>query len=322
MLAKLYASIQPELDSARAAIERELEHCDPRLREVCEHAFSSSGKAIRPALLLFCGRACGPLGQRHVTAAAAIELIHGATLVHDDVIDEATERRRQSSVNARWGSDVSILLGDLLFARALSALSGIATPAQLRLVAVAVGEVCEGELLQLLAARGEPLDERGYAEVIGKKTGALCGAACALGAALAEAPPERIARFDAFGRSLGIAFQIVDDCLDIRGDERIVGKTLGTDLLGGRATLPVIYARGHATSEAMHQFDQLLKHPESPRQRVRLAAILRDCGAFDYCEHRASEFIQGAIGELDFLEDGPARQSLAALADFVVQREV
>jgi octaprenyl-diphosphate synthase len=321
VLSDVYAPIQVELAAARALLARELEHGDPRLAAIYAHALSSPGKGIRPALLLLCGRASGTAGDRHVVAAAAIELVHCATLVHDDVIDEATQRRRRSTVNARWGADVSMLVGDLLFARALALLAPVADSAQVQLVARAVAETCEGELLQLLASRGEPLDEARYLAIIGKKTGALCGAACALGAALAGQDAERVARFDAFGRSLGVAFQIMDDCLDIRGDERVVGKTLGTDLRGGRATLPVLYAREHADGEEQRQLHAVLDAAASA-SRGSLAALLRECGAFDYCERSARQFIRQALAELDGLGDHPARHFLAALADYVVQRDL
>ncbi|NQT51854.1 polyprenyl synthetase family protein [bacterium] len=321
MLAKLYEPIQRELDAVRAAVALELGGLDAQVRPVAEQAVGSPGKSIRPALLLLSGKAVGPVGESHVAAAASIELIHGATLVHDDVIDDASERRSRSTVHARWGGNVSILLGDMLFARALETLASVTTAEQLGLVAGAVSETCEGELLQLFGSRGDAFDEARYFEVIRKKTGAPCGAACALGAALAGQPADGVERFDAFGRTLGAAFQIVDDCLDIRGDERTVGKTLGTDLLAGRSTLPVLYARDHASPEALHHFDHLLEHPESPHQRVRLAAILDDCGAFDYCEHAASRLVQDATAQLDFLGESAARQSLVGMAQFVAQRD-
>jgi octaprenyl-diphosphate synthase len=321
MLAQAYEPIQDELDRVRAAMQRELEEADPRLAKVFESVQPAGGKLMRPALLLLCGRASGALDERHIAGAASVELVHCATLIHDDVIDEATERRRRSTVNARWGADLSILAGDRLFAQALALLASVATPEQLGLVTRAVSETCEGEMLQLIAADAEPpLDEGRYLAIIGKKTGALCGGACALGAGLSAQPEDVVKAFDAFGRALGVAFQIVDDCLDIRGDEEVVGKTLGTDITGGRATLPLIYAREHAPADARRHLDQTLQGPVSTEDRGHLAALLRETGAFDYCDHAARTHVQNALAKLDVVEDEAARRPLEALAEFVIRR--
>jgi octaprenyl-diphosphate synthase len=321
MLAQAYEPIQDELDRVRDVMERQLEGSDPRLAEVFQYVQATPGKLMRPALLLLCGRAAGTVGDPHIAAAASVELVHCATLVHDDVIDQATERRRRSTVNARWGAEVSILAGDRLFAQALVLLTSAASPAQLGLVAAAVSETCEGEMLQLLVATDEaPLREDDYLTIVGKKTGALCGAACALGAALSGEDEATVGRYDAFGRALGVAFQIVDDCLDIRGDEHVVGKTLGTDLAGGRATLPLLYAREHAPAETRGRLSRALQGPVSTQDRGYLAALLADTGAFDYCEHTARTHVQSALAELEFLEGNAARKPLEALAEFVIRR--
>ena len=237
------------------------------------------------------------------------------------MVDAADRRRRGATVNATWGDGVSILLGDLLFTRAMELFVTFAGPAENQLLARAVREVCEGELLQLLARRLPDLAEARYLEIVGKKTGSLCGVACALGAAFAGETDGRLERFATFGRRLGIAFQIADDCLDIRGDERTVGKTLGLDLRGGKLTLPVLHLRHAGPEHARRRLDDLLADPSADGFREGLAALLTESGAFDYCERAARSIVEQGAEQLDFLEERPERDALLALADFAVTRD-
>ena len=320
-LADIYAPIHDELDASTALLASEFHDCDPALAELADHAARYGGKRLRPALLLLSGRACGGIGDRHIQAAAVVELIHTATLVHDDVVDAAERRRRGATVNAAWGDDVSILLGDLLLARAIETFVGFAGPVENTLLAAAVREVCEGELLQLMARQQPDLPESRYLEIIAKKTGALCSVACSLGASLAGETDGHLERLGTFGRGLGIAFQIADDCLDIRGDENAVGKTLGTDLRGGKLTLPLIRLREAGQAADLRELEHLLADPEADGLRGRLADLLARTGAFAYCERTARGYIQDGAAQLDFLPDRPARSALLALADFAVTRE-
>jgi octaprenyl-diphosphate synthase len=320
-LRRIYAPIREDLAAASAAIARELRGCDPALGELVRHAERYTGKQLRPALLLFCGRACGGTSQAHIDTAAVVELIHTATLIHDDVIDGADHRRRSATINARWGAGVSIMLGDLLFTRAMELFSRFATPLAQRLLAGAIREVCEGELLQLLARRQQHLGEDRYMEIIAKKTGALCAATCSLGALLSGKSDGVVDRFAAFGRCLGIAFQIADDCLDVRGDERTVGKTLGLDLLGGKLTLPVIYVREQGPEAARQELDRLLAQPVAHEHRPRLAEFLSQQGAFDYCERTAQRLVRQGVDELAFLGPKPEYEFLQALAAYMVHRK-
>ena len=320
-LADIYAPIQDELDAATAFSARELAACDPVLGELVDHTARYGGKRLRPALLLLCGRACGGTTDRHVRAAAVVELIHTATLVHDDVVDAADRRRSGATINASWGDEVSILLGDLLFARALELFARFAGPRENRLLAQAVREVCEGELLQLLASREPDLAETRYLEVIAKKTGALCAVACSLGAAFAGGGDGALERLRAFGRQLGVAFQIADDCLDIRGDEATTGKTLGLDLRAGKLTLPIIHLRHAGIAEDRQRLDELLAQPDEPTLRAQLAALLTRSGAFAYCDEVARRYVEQGVDQLDVLGAGVERDALATLADFAVSRD-
>lgn len=320
-LSEIYAPIRDELAATEELLDRELRACDPALGDLVSHAARYGGKRLRPALVLLCGRACGGTSDRHVQAAATVELIHTATLIHDDVVDAAELRRQGVTINAAWGDDVSILLGDLLFARAIELFAAFAGPLENRLLARAVREVCEGELLQLMARERPALGEERYVEIIGKKTGALCGVACSLGAAFAGERDGRLDRFAAFGRNLGIAFQIADDCLDIRGNESTVGKTLGLDLRGGKLTLPLIRLRHAGPESARRRLDELLAAPDAEGFRPQLAELLTRSGAFAYCDDAARRFVRRGIERLGFLDERPERGALLALADFVVTRD-
>lgn len=320
MLSSIYSPIRTELDAAIAALGDELRHCDSALNELVGRALGPAGKRLRPALVLLCGRACGPVGPAHVQAAVVVEMVHCATLIHDDVIDNAQRRRREPTISVRWGPDVAILLGDFLFARAIELCSTFPGLRPQRILARASREMCEGEILQLLRSRHDPPDEKLYLEIVGKKSGALCGAACALGAAVAGEPDATVETFAGVGRAIGIAFQIIDDCLDIRGDENEVGKTLGTDLLLGKLTLPLIHARTHGPAPLRRQIEELLAEPPASNGRQRLTDLLERCGAFDYCDQTARSFLQQAIEPLAGLVENPVRDSLLRLADYIIER--
>ena len=327
-LSRIYAPIREELEAAAGvraprAGEGSGEHglCDVRIEDLLHHAAALSGKRLRPALLLLSARAFGMIADRHIRAAAAVELIHTATLLHDDVIDDAEVRRGGDTVKARSGNEMSIMLGDLLFARALEIFAQGATPAEQCLLTAAVREVCEGELLQLLARPQRALDEAAYLRIVSKKTGALCAAAAALGAAMAGQDDDAVDAFAAFGRAVGVALQISDDCLDIRGSEQVVGKTLGLDLLDGKLTLPLIYARDQAGEAARRQLDELLANPAGAGWRSGLADFLTRCGAFDYCDRVARQAVERGTRAIAFVPQRPARESLLALADFVIRRD-
>ena len=239
-LDEIYSPIGTELNRVVDIMGHECRRFEPRVAGLLAESVHTGGKLLRPALLLLTARACGEPDERHVRAAAAVELIHTATLVHDDAIDAAELRRRSATVNSRWGVEISIMVGDLLFARALELFATVAGPREQQLLSSALREVCEGELLQLLSRRRQHLDEQTYYRIISRKAGALCAATCAIGAALCGKADGHLAAFEEFGRCVGIALQITDDCLDIRGEEDEVGKTLG---LVGYGAIPRVLHR-------------------------------------------------------------------------------
>jgi octaprenyl-diphosphate synthase len=242
-LALLYQSIAPRLALVEREIAETLDCPQPEIASLLEVSGRYGGKRMRPALVLLVASELGCADERHVRLAAVTELIHLATLVHDDVIDEADLRRNVQTVNAANGNYEAVLLGDIIFARAIHLLARLGDRRSLLVLTRAVSTLCEGEILQNRHRRDPELTESTYYSVIGGKTAELYAAGAGLAAHVAAASEGVVEAFSLFGEKLGLAFQIIDDCLDITGDEREVGKSLGTDLRNGKVTLPVILLR-------------------------------------------------------------------------------
>ncbi len=213
---------------------------DPAVEGYVAYAIGSRGKRLRPLVALLAGGATGGIAAPHLDLAVVVELIHVATLVHDDIIDEAERRRAQPTVNARWGNALSVLLGDCLFAQALNLSTNFEQREISRGIARAAREVCSGEIIQTQRRFDLHLQIEDYLRIIAMKTGSLFGAAAELGAILSEADAATARAFRVFGMKFGTAYQIYDDCLDVAGDEATTGKTLGTDIRKGKLTLPIL----------------------------------------------------------------------------------
>lgn len=318
-LRALYAPVVDELEQVEAILRRELSSDNPFVDGLVKHGFRLGGKRLRPALVLLSARATGSIRPEHLALGAMVELIHTATLVHDDVLDEATLRRHLDTVNARWDNEASILLGDYLFARAICLASSLDDPFAIRAISASARSMCEGELKQVQSRGNYDLTEADYLEIIAGKTAALTACSCRVGAHYADAAPEVSEALAQYGHNLGIAFQIADDLLDLQGDEATAGKSLGTDLLKQKATLPLIR----------------LLDTVSPSERAKLIAILSRSGnhhrdalrpwldrsdAIAYARQQARLFTQRADSGLALLPATPALDSLRGLTDFVVTR--
>lgn len=261
--AAMVAPVAPFLAEVRQYLDAQVSTFEPEVAEGAAYAISASGKQLRPVLVGLSARAAGPLSPHHVTGAAIVELVHLATLVHDDIIDAAEVRRQQPTVAARFGNRTAVLLGDCLFAHALDLASSYPTPEVCRVVAAATRAVCSGEILQTL--RQDRIDQSldHYFRVIRLKTAELFALACELGALLAEASPTRRAALRQFGIAFGTAYQVYDDCLDFFGNEESAGKTLGTDLLNGKVTLPLLLTYRDATPADRLRLQQALDQPNA-----------------------------------------------------------
>jgi octaprenyl-diphosphate synthase len=319
LLARAQALIGTELREVEQLFVNEVASRHPFVREVLGHIAGYRGKRLRPMLLLLSAQACGGIEQSHLVLAAVVEMIHTATLVHDDVLDEATTRRHVATVNSRWTNETSVLLGDYLFTHAFHLASSFGDATACRMIGRATNLVCEGEMAQVADRGNLALTEEQYLDIIEAKTAELCAISCYLGGHYAGASPAVCDALDGFGRSLGIAFQIADDLLDVVGSEHHTGKSLGTDLQKQKLTLPVIHLLGQASSKQRDELCELLAHPDEQTRGV-LLPHLQNSGAIRYARSRADEFTVAARQHLALLPDSPGRQLLEDVADFVTAR--
>jgi len=320
LLQTLYAPIARELVEVEGLLRSQLRSEHPFVDELVRYGCLLGGKRLRPALLLLTAKAVGSqVTPEHLTLATVVEMIHTATLVHDDVLDEADMRRHLATVNARWDNEASVLLGDFLFTHAFHLASTLDSVLACRLIGRATNIVCEGELRQK-GSRGDfGLSETEYLQIIEAKTAELTAVSCRLGAIYSGASGELADQMDSFGRNLGIAFQIADDLLDVLGEERTTGKSLGTDLAKQKPTLPIIRALELA-SPAERQ--TLVDHLTTGEGQVSdwLLPLLERYEAIEYARQRAGQFARAALQSLDALPPGPARNVLATMTEFVVRR--
>jgi len=318
-LSTLYAPIAAELARAERIFQDELGSRFPFVQQLVNHSADFQGKRLRPALVLLCGRACGPLSEAHSVLAAVVEMIHTATLVHDDVLDEAVIRRHAATVNAEWGHETAVLLGDYLFTHAFHLAASLDSTRACRWIGHATNKVCEGEMQQVHHRGNLDLDETDYLEIIEGKTAELTAVSCRLGASFAGAPDATVAALDRYGRNLGIAFQIADDVLDIWGEERVTGKSLGSDLEKQKLTLPVIYLLSVVDPGTASAIRGLLSETQALERR-RLRPFLENSGALDYAWARARQHVKQAVDALDCLAESEARSMLRTMAQYVIRR--
>lgn len=321
------------LSRVEERFDRQLRSDLPPVRDLVEHVERYRGKMLRPVMTLLCGLAQkGPgataadLTEAHITVGAVVEMIHVATLVHDDVLDEAETRRRAQTVNNLRGNEVAVILGDYLISSAFHLCSGLANQDIALLIGGVTTRLCEGELLQLHHRDDFSLDEATYFEIVQRKTAELIGAACELGAGCSGAAPATRQRLRDFGMKLGVAFQIQDDLLDLTGEERVVGKSVGKDLEKGKLTLPLIHHLGRADAIERGRTLRLIgagapddRHVDVDARAVR--AALEKTGSVDFARASAQRLVREARSLLsDTLPASPAADLLHAVADAVVTR--
>jgi len=311
------SQLAPLLAEVGKAFERQLASDLPPVNTLCRHVERYRGKMLRPTMVFLCGQAFGPVGERHVMVAATCEMIHMATLVHDDVLDEAEVRRKGHTVNHLRGNEVAVMLGDYLISNAFHLCSRAGDPAlNLRLGEV-TNTLCEGELVQLSHREDLSLDERTYFEIVRRKTAVLIGACCELGAQLSGAPADAVAALRRFGEGIGVAFQIQDDLLDLEGRQDVVGKSLGRDLEKGKLTLPVIIHLAQASGEVRERTIEAIR----ARDGAALLAELTASGSLAAARSRAVELVAAARTELRHVPAGLSRDALDAAAMAIVHRD-
>ena len=318
-LAQLYGAILPELARVEARLHSELQSPYESLVPVLRHGTQLGGKRLRPAMLLLAGASIDDINDDHIVMGAVIEMIHTATLIHDDVLDEATTRRHVPTINARWNSHTSILLGDFLFSQSFRMAAELDSTLACRWVGEAARKVCEGELRQVLDRNQLDLEEETYIDILRGKTAELCQVACKLGAKFSGGSGAQIDALGDYGDAVGIAFQIADDFLDLWGDPEVVGKTLGTDIEQGKITLPIIRVLQTADGNRRNEIVSILTGP--PENRVhRIRPYLNQSDAKEYTAAAAERYRERAISSIDSLSPSPAKDYLQKIADFAVRR--
>ena len=313
-LARVTQLVQPQLDQVQERIIKQATAFDPAIEGYVTYAIGGRGKRLRPLVALLAGGATGQINTGHVDLAVIVELIHVATLVHDDIMDEAERRRAQPTVNARWGNSLSVLLGDCLFAHALTLSTNFENADISRAIARTASEICSGEMIQTQRRFDLKLEVEDYLRIVEMKTGSLFAAAAELGATISEADARSTEILKTFGMRVGTAYQIYDDCLDIAGNEGTTGKTLGTDLRKGKFTLPVlIFLRAASEFERERSCSLIL---EGKCDEVsHLLKNGADNGALSESITTASDLIRSAQAGMKALRPNAYTEGLLGLGD-------
>lgn len=315
----LSAPVGPFLQEVSNRLTAQVKAFDAEIAAYAAEALQSQGKQLRPVLVGLSGRTLGELTDAHVTAAVIIEMVHLATLVHDDVLDEAEVRRGQPTLAAHWGNEISVLVGDCLFARALELAAGFPTPEVCRAVSASTNTVCAGEILQTRQRRNFNFTQHEYYKVVGMKTGELFALSCDMGAYLSRATGAQREALRAFGMALGTAYQVYDDCVDLFASEAEARKSLGTDLAKGKLTLPVLLLLERLGPAQRQKVQEWIEHWRPARLRELLPLLARHealAGALAAIRQGLDE----ARRHLRLLPATPSRQGLEGLADLLAQQ--
>src|SRR5712671_3753326 len=313
-LAEVAKLVQPQLEQVETRIAQQASAFDPAIEGYVVYAVGSRGKRLRPLLTLLVGGATGMIDSRHIDLAVIVELIHIATLVHDDVMDEAEKRRSQPTPNARWGNSLSVLLGDCLFAHALTISTDFENSNIGRAIARTATTVCSGEMIQTQRRFDLNLTVEDYLRIVQMKTGSLFSAAAELAAVISDADPNVIETFKNYGFQVGTAYQIYDDCVDLAGTESVTGKTLGTDLRKGKFTLPVLIFLRSASEFERERCCQLVLD-EKIEEMIELLKNGANNGALNESIAAGSDLIREAQGGLDGIGSNPYAKALFFLGD-------
>lgn len=315
-----FGPIKWELQRMEEELIRTIDTGQPLLKEASGHLIHAGGKRLRPAFVLLVGSCFTTRLERLIPMAVALELVHMATLVHDDVIDNSLSRRGRDTVKARFGNRISIYSGDYILAKALYIVGEYNRADLLAIVSEASVKVCEGEIVQLQTCFDVGQGIKDYLRRIERKTALLMSLACQMGALLAEAPPAKVNAMRLFGYNLGMSFQITDDILDFTADESILGKPTGSDIRQGIITLPALYAL--RCSPASSELRSILSSPDmvAEQSEKALKLVIRS-GGIEYSQQMAERYIAKAQKMLTLVPESQARTALSRIADFICERK-
>ena len=311
--------IADDLHAVDALIRRQLHSDVALINQLAGYIIDGGGKRLRPVTVLLAARACGYGGRQHIDAAAIVEFIHTATLLHDDVVDESSLRRGRETANALWGNQASVLVGDFLYSRSFQMMVGIGSMRVMDIMADTTNTIAEGEVMQLLNCHNPDTTEERYMAVIHCKTAKLFEAAARLGAVLAERPREEELALARYGLHLGTAFQLIDDVLDYNASSAEMGKNIGDDLAEGKPTLPLIHAMRHGAPEEIRLIRSAIEQGGLEQIEI-VTRTIESTGALDYTSRLAAKEADRAIAHLPMLPESPARDALIGLARFAVNR--
>lgn len=321
LLAQIRAVIEDDLNEAKAFSATALDSEIPLIQEIGHHFQQYGGKKLRPITVILSARALGYEGSsRHITLSIILEIIHVATLLHDDVVDDSQLRRGKASAKSIWGNPASVLVGDFFYSRTFELLVELNDMDVLEVMAHTVRRVSEGEIMQLVQLQSANTTEQDYFKTIERKTAALFSAAAKIGAIITDQPEQIRQQMANFGTNLGIAFQLVDDCLDFVGDTAKIGKSVGDDLSEGKLTLPLIYARANCSAEQQAVIDAAIQHPAEANV-VEVGEIIANSGALEYTNGLARKFGGRATDSIGFLPATPYREALFKLVEFACSRD-
>lgn len=315
--------IQKDLDKLESSIDELISTRVSYIKEIVTYIIRSGGKRVRPVLVMLCSKLCGYRGKKHIPYAAIIEFIHTATLLHDDVVDNAKTRRGLSTVNTVWGNEPSVLVGDFLYSRSFELMSRDGNNEILKTISQVTTALSEGEILEIVKTADVETTEKDYYEIIGNKTAVLFGAACEIGAILGERSGDERKALRNFGYDLGIAFQLMDDVLDYTSYNDVLGKHVGTDLKEGKVTLPLIHVLRNSGEKNKVYIEKVFAKPRiTQRDFDRVLAIIEKNGGIAYTLNATEKHLTKAKRYLDIFPPSRYKTALLELADYMLKREM
>src|SRR5688572_6065741 len=321
-LKEIVQLVESDLAKVEDLFEEQMRSDVPLVSEIARYVRDGGGKRIRPALLLLGCRLSGYRGERAILLASVVEFIHTATLLHDDIIDEALTRRGRRSVNSRWGNDITVLLGDFLYTKAMSMALSQDNLRILRLLSDVTLRMIEGQLLEIEHDRDVEVTPDQHVDIIRRKTADLFSACTRIGPMLAEMGDEREQAMARYGLNLGICFQMIDDLLDFTATEEVLGKPVASDLRDGKLTLPAIFLRTRGGAAAKEKVAAVLQDRGFDRvSRDELVRLAWDSGAIDEARRMAADYARKALGDLAPFERSTYREALACLPEFLLARD-